>query len=145
MFLLKILFDRNICIEHKILEANRNLDGLRSMLPGMLPDIRVMDANASRDVRLDLLDIILKVELAEQTKPTETLFNPGEEINYEASASGVLKAFLPQNFLLELLDKMKEDLDNQEVITNMQKEWLENFKKTEYESVFVRWNNQLRQ
>lgn len=41
---------------------------------------------------------------------------------------GVLKAFLPQNFLLEILDKMSEDIiDNQDMIDTMQKNWLVDF------------------
>ena len=45
---------------------------------------------------------------------------------------------------MELLDKMKEDMDNLEVIDEMQKEWLFSFERQIYESVFVRWNDHLR-
>ena len=45
---------------------------------------------------------------------------------------------------MELLDKMKEDMDNLEVIDEMQKEWLFSFERQIYESVFVRWNDYLR-
>lgn len=41
VFLLKILFDRNICIEQKIQERNRSLAGIREMLPGLIPNIKL--------------------------------------------------------------------------------------------------------
>ena len=59
---------------------------------------------------------------------------------------GVLKAFLPQNFLLEILSKMEEDIiENKEVIKKMQKEWLSDFDNLPFESVFVHWNVNLRE
>lgn len=65
--------------------------------------------------------------------------------DYNSADPGVLKAFLPQNFLLEILDKMKEDSDNLAQIDLMQKNWLKAFEQKSFESVFVRWNDELRQ
>lgn len=39
---------------------------------------------------------------------------------------------------------MENDADNLEFIAAMQKEWLRNFDRTTYESVFVLWNDELR-
>ena len=42
--------------------------------------------------------------------------------------------------MLEILDKMREDIDNLDTIDSMQKTWLLHFEQTEYENVFVHWN-----
>jgi len=55
------------------------------------------------------------VELEEQKQEEEKMFEPGQDAN--AEDSGVLKGFLPRNFLLEILDKMREDGENVELIT----------------------------
>jgi len=39
---------------------------------------------------------------------------------------------------------MENDADNMELIAAMQKEWLRNFDKMRFESVFVLWNVELR-
>ena len=75
--------------------------------------------------RQTLLDIILKVESEELIA-----FKLGKNLNQGEmdNPKGVLKAFLPQNFLLEILDKMSEDIiDNQDMIDTMQKNWLVDF------------------
>ena len=79
VFLLKILFDKTIVLEDSIQELNTRLDAVRHILPaGALPTIKI-DSRArttSQDelpedlfqenyTRKNLLDIILKVELAE--------------------------------------------------------------------------------
>jgi hypothetical protein len=98
------------------------------MLPTMVPNFKLADS--PHDVlyeahysRQTLLDIILKVELADEQENLG--FKVGNQLNYESS--GVLKAFLPQNFLVEILDRMKEDIENQDVIDSMQKQWLHTF------------------
>ena len=124
------------------------------MLPGLIPNIQLEPLQPEQEefkemldehyTRQTILDIILKVELEEQKKPEEQ-FRVGNAINYEASAGGVLKGFLPRNFLLEILDKMREDIDNLDTIDSMQKTWLLHFEQTEYENVFVHWNQELRE
>ena len=47
--------------------------------------------------------------------------------------------------VLAILDKMKEDIDNQEVIDMMQKNWLVKFEQKEYETVFVHWYDELQE
>ena len=124
------------------------LDSMRNILPGgMIPNfvlVQQNNQNEELDVleqhfnRQSVLDIILKVELEEQT-----MFKQGQDLNIEVN--GVLKAFLPKNMVLAILDKMKEDIDNQEVIDMMQKNWLVKFEQKEYETVFVHWYDELQE
>lgn len=104
VFLLKILFDREIRVEAEILEKNRNLDSIRGLLPqGILIDIKTTQAvepdeyheeiESEHFSRQTLLDIILKVELDYQKLPTERMFVVGND--YNSADPGVLKAFLP--------------------------------------------------
>ena len=99
-------------------------------------------ASESLYSRQTLLDIILRVEQEQHSRRADDVFVPGVAVNFEDA--GVLKAFLPQNFLREISFKMETDGDNLEVIHAMQKDWLSNFDKQEHESVFVLWNTDLR-
>ena len=141
VFLLQILFDSKISVEDNIQEKNRKLDGLRTgMLQGLIPDIQAVVEVDQDDYQNDvvyqhysrqtILDIILKVELKDKKSPVENmLWKQGNDQNYEQAVwpQDFLKAFLPQNFLLEILDKMKEDAENQVEIDQMQKNWLRSF------------------
>lgn len=112
----------------------------------MIPNFKLTDVSTHDHLfeqhysRQTLLDIILKVELA---VGEQDAFKEGNQLNYESA--GVLKAFMPQELLLEILDKMRDDIENHEAIDSMQKSWLYAFDQRSYESVFVHWNDELRQ
>lgn len=128
VYLLQILFDKTIVIDNKILTKNQNLEVARLMLPQMIPNFKMMESSSHDQLyeqhysRQTLLDIILKVEL---TGREQEAFLEGNQLNYESA--GVLKAFIPQELLLEILDKMRDDIENQETIDYMQKTWLHAF------------------
>ena len=92
-------------------------------------------------LRQTLLDIIMKVELEQKQSLEEHRFEEGVVQNFEKT--GILKAFLPKNFLREIEHRMETDGDNPALIEKMQQEWLKSFEK-DHESVFVLWNAELR-
>lgn len=58
----------------------------------------------NREIRRVILDIILRLELK--------LTMPGEGQDQWNERNGKLNYFLPPGFLQEILDKMKEDIDD---------------------------------
>lgn len=83
----------------------------------------------------------MKVELEQKQSLEEHRFEEGVVQNFEKT--GILKAFLPKNFLREIEHRMETDGDNPALIEKMQQEWLKSFEK-DHESVFVLWNAELR-
>ena len=74
----------------------------------------------------------------------ETNFdNTSTKLIQNFEKTGILKAFLPKNFLREIEHRMETDGDNPALIEKMQQEWLKSFEK-DHESVFVLWNAELR-